>query len=277
MAAKIDAMDIEVLMKASDYRNFISALIVQRNKYHRFGYSDIARTGGFKARSFPRDVALGKKRITLKSLPKFIKGLGLTSDLAEYFKILVEIEEVDCRVKNLNMAKLQNLKETLQKRISSKKAIRLDIDQDLNFIYSSIPKIYASLGPHEIGATVDDILDKTSLPETEVLRSLKFMIERKLIHRSKARYFPKELHLNFQNLESEVFRNHFVKTAEESILMSKKHIQSNEKLFLSSAFSVSQKDLPKLKEDLRAVILRYIDQAENPHGDRVINLTTSLY
>jgi uncharacterized protein (TIGR02147 family) len=275
MSVKLGSQAIETLMKAPDYRSFLAAVISERKKISAFGYADIARLGGLKSRSFPRDVVLGKKRITLTSLSKVIKGLGLTADLAEYFRVLVEIEEEDCRTKNFDVSKLQQLKVNLQKRIFARNTIALDRESDLNFIYSSIPKIYASLG--DAGETIDGILQKTGLSEREVSESLNFMLQRKLISKSKARFVATENHLNFQNLQSDIFKNHFVKTAEESIVMSKKHIRSDEKLFLSSSFSVAKRDLPKLKEDFRSVLLKYVDHAEDPKGDRVINLIASLY
>lgn len=252
-------------------------IITERKKSKSFGYSHIARLGGFKARSFPRDVVSGRKRITLNSLPKFIKGLGLTSDLAEYFRILVEIDEVDCRTRNADLAKLMKMKSNIEKRILTKQSIQLIDGQDRNFIYSSIPKIYASLGTSDVGVYIEGILKKTSLPENETHRCLEFMIEQKLVRKSRARYYPTENHLNFQNLKSDIFKRHFVNTAEESIAMSKKHLQSDEKLFLSSSFSVKKAELPKLKEELRSLLLKYIDSSENSDGDRVINLVTSLY
>lgn len=277
MAITDSSENLEKILKAPDYRSFISLIITERKKSKRFGYSHIARFGGFKARSFPRDVVSGKKRITLNSLPKFIKGLGLTSDLAEYFRILVEIDEVDCRTRNGDLAKLMKMKSNVEKRIASKQSIQLTDGQDRNFIHSSIPKIYASLGSLDVGVHIESILKKTSLPESEVHRCLEFMVQQKLVRKSKAKYFPTENHLNFQNLKSDIFKKHFVNTAEESIVMSKKHIQSEEKLFLSSSFSVNKAELPKLKEELRSLLLKYIDSSENSDGDRVINLVASLY
>src|SRR4051812_39197485 len=120
MNFRLEQESIENLMKAQSYRAFTAILIQERKKYRRFGYSDIARHGGFSARSFPRDVVLGKKNLSLISLPKFIRGLGLTSDLAEYFRILVEIAEPKCRTKSLNETKLQQIKDNLKKRISDR-------------------------------------------------------------------------------------------------------------------------------------------------------------
>lgn len=276
MNHRLEQDSIENLMKAQDYRAFISVLIQERKKHRRFGYSDIARHGGFAARSFPRDVVLGKKSLSLNSLPKFIRGLGLTSDLAEYFRILVEISETKCRTKSLDETKLRQMKDNLKKRISDRHHVQVG-HRDSAFVLSSVPRIYAALGNADIGSSLKEIFEKTSLSETEIHQGLGYMLEQSLIKKRGARYFANESHSNFQGLKTEIFKKHFIKTAETSIQMSKKFIGSEEKLFLSSAFSVSQKDLPKLKDELRSLLLKYVDTAENPNGNKVINLIASLY
>lgn len=254
----------------------MSILILERKKTRQFGYSDIARLGGFAARSFPRDVILGKKRISLNSLPKFIRGLSLTFDLAEYFRIIVEIEEADCRTKCVDEVKLYRMKENLRKRILDRHHVVLG-QADKAFAISSIPRVYAALGNLERGATTKEIVERTDLPEGVIYQSLSYMEEKKIAQKKGTRYFAKDIHANFQGLKGEIFQKHFVKTAEESIQMSKRHIASEEKLFLSSAFSVAKKDLPQLKNELRSLLLKYIDTSENSDGDKVINLIASLY
>jgi uncharacterized protein (TIGR02147 family) len=82
-----------------------------------FTVSRIAERAGFRSRSFPRDVMLGKKRITLISLPKFIRGLDLDQDLANLFVTLVEIEHADCRTKNRSPVELNRKLQLAQKRL----------------------------------------------------------------------------------------------------------------------------------------------------------------
>lgn len=272
-----DDIFVKMLLEAPNYRDFISLLIKERKKTKNYGYSKIARSGGFLSRSFPRDVVLGKKRITLSSLPKFIKGLNLHTDLAQYFKILVEIEEPDCRFKNFDITKLNYLKNNLKNRIYRKSEIQINAKYDLNFIYPSIPKIYAALGDSENGSTINNIILKTNILDTEILKCLNYMLDRKLIRKYKGKYFSTENHLNFQNLNSEIFKKHFIKSAEDSILMCRQNIKSSEKLFLSSSFSVARKDLEKLKEELRSILLKFVDCSENPNGDKVVSLIASLY
>ncbi len=277
ISKNIQEVFIKSLLEAPNYRSFIAILIAERKKNKNYGYSDIARKGGFLSRSFPRDVVLGTKRLTLTSLPKFIKGLNLNFELSEYFKLLVEIEEPECRFKHNDINKLKYFQENLKKRIYRKNEVSIDEKNDLNFIYPSIPKIYAALGAPGVGATINEIISKTKLLDSEILICLQFMINKKLIQKLRGKYFPIENHLNFQNLSGDIFKKHFIKSAEDAILISKKSIKSSEKLFLSSSFSVAKKDLEKMKEELRSVLLKYIDCAENPNGDIVVNLIASLY
>lgn len=276
MNFKFDQSVLIELMEISNYRDFMLKLIEERSKIKRFGYSDIARHGGFATRSFPRDVVVGSKRLTLVSLPKIVRGLGLSGDLADYFKVLVEIEELDCRTKHYDESKLFQIKENLKRRILSRAQIAVG-QTDKAFVMSFIPKVYAGLGGLNEGSDIREIVEKTLLSEAEVFRALECMLANDLAYKKGRKYFAKELHANFQGLKSEIFKNHFIKTAEASAQMSRKHIGSEDKLFLSSAVSVSKRDLPKLKEELRSVLLRFVDNSENSKGDTVVNLVASLY
>ena len=219
---------------------------------------------------------MGKKHLTLTSLPKMIQGLGLSSELSDYFKLLVEIDEPVCRPKNVEETKLLQMKENLRKRILARRRIQVD-NPDKAFILSCIPRVYAALGDHKNGSDLNQITAKTSLSENQILEALQHMVDNQIATKNGRKYFAREMHANFQNLKSEIFKNHFIKTAETSIQMSKQFIGSNEKLFLSSAFSVSSHDLPKLKEELRSLLLKYVDSAENAHGNKVVSLLASLY
>src|SRR3989338_4961634 len=276
MTYKFELDSVERIVAATNYRCFIKTLIEEKSKQKRFGYADIARIGGFSARSFPRDVTTGSKRISLQSLPKMIRGLGLKSDLAEYFRILVEIEEHNCRNKILDESKLIQIKSNLTKRILRKRKYYVG-DSDKAFTISSIPIVYAALGSSETGANIKEICGKTRLEQADVVNTLDMMVQKGLIQ-NKGKYFIAiENHASFDGLKSEIFKKHFIKTAQDSITMANKNLSSSEKLFLSSAFSVREKDLISLKEDLRSLLLRYIDTSENCNGDRVINLVASLF
>jgi len=226
MSFKLDQSSLIELLKVPTYRDFIRQFIKERAKIKKLSYSDIARHGGFATRSFPRDVVLGTKRLTPSSLPKFIKGLGLSSDLADYFRVLVEIEESDCRLKSFDETKLHQIKENLKKRILLKSHVNIG-QTDKAFVLSYIPKVYAALGDLNVGADLREISEKTSLSESEIIKALEYMTENDLVFKKGRRFIAKELHANFQGLKSEIFKNHFIITAETSAQVSRKYIGEN--------------------------------------------------
>lgn len=265
------------ILETSDYRSFIKEWINEVKKVKKFGYSDIARFGGFSARSFPRDVVNGTKRLTLISLPKFVKGLQLTGEISEYFRVLVEIEHKDCRTKHLDLLKLEEIRQRLKERILSRQD-DTKTTKDSAFNVSSLPEVYAALGSLDKGASIKEIIERTTLSSFDIEAALQQMLKEGIAVRKKSRYFVHKAHLNLEGLkQSEIFKKHFVWSSERSSRMARVGLDSDSKLFLSSAFSVDQKDLPKLKEELRTVLLKFVDNSEKADGNKVVNIVASLF
>lgn len=277
MGIQLSKEFIARLLEAPDYRSFIDLIISEKNKRKKFGYADVARLGGFASRSFPRDVVRGEKRITLNSLPGFMRALYLTSDISEYFRMMVELEHEDCRAKTQDEVKLRDIKIKYKERIISKFNSSKNSEEQA-FQISSIPEVYAALGSVERGATLKEIYDRSHLPSHEIETALEKMIATGLVLKKKLRYFPRQTHLNFEGLsQSEVFKKHFISGCERSARMARSGLSSDSKLFLSSAFSVNRSDLPKLKEELRSLLLKFVDNSEQTDGDKVVNFVASLY
>lgn len=277
MKTTLPLISLNYLLEAPDYRSFIKLWIDERRKVKKIGYADIARLGGFAARSFPRDVINGSKRLTLASMPKFAMGLQLKGELYDFFRILVEIEHEDCRTKIFDSVKLQDLKLRLKERILAKHG-KTDLSTDEAFKVSSLPEVYAALGSVERGASIAEILERTSLSASEVEAALDQMVTSGIALKKKARYFPLQSHLSFEGLkQSEIFKKHFIWGSERSARMVKTGLSSDSKLFLSSAFSVNQNAIPKLKEELRALLMRFVDTAETTDGNKVVNIVASLF
>ena len=277
MSFSVNDEALLTLMEAPSYRSFIQCWITERAKSKKFGYADIARLGGFSARSFPRDVALGQKRLTLNSLSKFSKGLQLPAELSEYFRIMVEIEYEDCRTKTIDPIRLLEAKARLKERILGKQSPSA-VSANAAFKISTLPEVYAALGSTEKGATISEILHRTTLSSIAVEAALEQMITFGIAMKKKARYFPSKAHLSFEHLQqSEIFKKHFIWSSERSARMVKTGLSSDSRLFLSSAFSVNQQDLPKLKEELRNLLLKFVDTSEKTDGNKVINLVASFF
>lgn len=273
---------LKYLVSSANYRDFIKRVIEsKRRDGRRFGYSDIARYAGFSSRSFPRDVAIGKKKISLQSLHKLSVGLGLTGDLAQYFRILVEIEHPSCRLRPTSLDRqlrsLQNLKgRILQKsRIHSLQPLR---EGEVAFSVPTLPLIYAALGTTETGASISEIQKRTGLRKNEIATTLTALKESDLVEKQNDRYFAKEGHLSFQGLkQSEIYQKFYLHLIEQASANARARFNSDEHLFFSSSLSIDQSDLPKLKESLRAVLLDYVDRTEKPSGDKVVSIACSFF
>lgn len=275
MRASFSHEKIPALLEAPDYRAFAALWI--EGQARKLSYSEIARVGGFSARSFPRDVILCAKRLTLNSIPKFAKGLRLPADLAAYFRTLVELAHADCRAGSHSEDDLLRLKERQRERIL-RRAGKGKSEADSPFQIACVPEIYAALGAPDVGATIGEILSRTRLPLETVEPALAHMLRSGIVAKKSARYRVAQLHLNLEGLkQSQVFQRHFIHSAERASRQIRFSQNSDEKLFLSSAFSVQQSDLPRLKEELRDLLLKYLDQSERAGGDKVVNLVAGLF
>ncbi|MFZ4402510.1 MAG: TIGR02147 family protein [Pseudobdellovibrionaceae bacterium] len=279
--AKFDQDALKRFAEVQSYRVFIKTILEFRSENgRRFGYSDLARLGGLSARSFPRDVTLGKKNLTLASIPKFVLGMGLTGDLADYFRLLVELEHRDCRARKSGEAQLNKLIYNLRKRIldrASPSASKEIISKNL-FQSQYVPLVYAALGNATIGSTCSEIEKKTSLNKEVVISTLSKLLEFGVVDKKQSRYFANENHLNFPGLsQNEIFRNFYIHLLEKAQHKAKTDFASDSNLHFCSSFSVQEKELPKFKDELRSLLLRYVDSAEDSNGNKVVSLACSLF
>ena len=267
------------LMLSKTYQDFIEILIIDASsRGQQLSYSSIARKAGFQSRSYVRAIALGKKKISAKSLHKFITGLGLTGDLAEFFRLLVELNEPQCRMKPTSEDKIKKLMENLRTRLlEADKTKKLKKENSL-FQSRHLPKIYAALGTKDHGATIEEIQQRTGIAVSSLKPLLTVLLNAEIIIKSGSSFFPKETHLNLPHLtESEVFREFFLHSLSDASANAQRNLQSETALHFSSCFSVSIQDLPRLKQELRSVLSQFIDRSETPEGNKVVSLVCSLF
>jgi uncharacterized protein (TIGR02147 family) len=278
---RLDKDSVMELISSHCYRDFIKKIISLRSaKGKRFGYADIARKAGFAARSFPRDVAHGQKKLTLQSMTKMIKGMGLSGEIAQFFKYLVEFSHPDCRVKNFTDEQIQKSLSNLKHRLKEKTylAVPNNDKQDFAFEILNAPIVYAALGEIGIGSTLEEIVARSGLPEANVLAILEKLEESKIVEKNLFQYIAIENHLNFSGLgQSDVFKKFYSNLLQKAQASAEKNFSSDNELHFCSSFSVNKKDIPSLKENLKALLLLYVDQNEVNTGDRVVSLACSLF
>jgi uncharacterized protein (TIGR02147 family) len=277
MKIKLQDEEFENLLKCKNYRDFLAEMILVQEKAGRsLGYAKLARLLGVKARSYPRDIILGKKRITPALLPQFIKIFGLTGDLRSFLIDLIEMEEPSCRISGRSEMQIQNSLEKLKARLAAGNAKSISLEEA--FVFSSLPKIYAALGTPQAGASLSQIKDRTGLEAEQIFPVLEKMKELGIVQKNAQRYFPVQTHIASTGMKkSQIFKHHFMKVAEEAARNARTEMSRDDKLFFSSAFSVKAEQLPQLKTELRDVLLKYIDTSENSNGDKVVSLLCALH
>lgn len=74
----------------SDYRKYIGDFYKdQKSRYSYFSNRFFCKKAGISSPSLLKEVIDGKRNLTEKTIPKFIKGLGLTENSGKYFRALV--------------------------------------------------------------------------------------------------------------------------------------------------------------------------------------------
>jgi uncharacterized protein (TIGR02147 family) len=278
MRQKFDRREIQRLAESRDYRMFIkTALELKSARGRRFGYADLSRHSGIASRGFLHDVVAGKKRLSPESMHKVARGLGLPADVTELFRSLVELEHPDCRARTLSSSRIERNIANLKERILAKSSVYLKSPEEA-FSDHRIPIVYAALGDEVTGAKFTEIKSRTKISVSDLSQILEKMIELGIVGNKNEFYFAQQGHLSLQHLqESEVFRDFFLHHLRQAESAARTHFKSDRHLFFTSAFSVREKDMAKIKEDLRATLLKYVDQAEEALGDTVVSLACSIF
>lgn len=277
MSLKLDKNAKRRLVEVKNFREFIVRVLELRTSDQRkFGYADLARSSGFVSRSFPREVVTGKKTLTLDSLRKMSKGLGLPKDLIQYFTYLVELEVESCRAEGKSTLSIEKSLKNLKSRIVQKENELLK-EADGPFANKFLPRVFAALGAELDGASTTEVKKRTSFSEETILTSLKTLEDLGLAVRKGTRFYPQVSHPSLQNLNSETqFKRYFKANLDEISKELEADYSKDHCLSFNSCFIISIKDAVRLKEELRELLLKYVDEHDSPTGDKVVSLICSL-
>lgn len=276
LATKSNDFDLQSILKASsDYRNFLKNYLAVKG----LKISDFARATGF-SRGYPSDVLSGKRRLTQKSALKFEKALKLSSLGKKFFSLLVALEEPDLFAELDRSTLAQKILELRQKNWQTDRRKLREIESSSSeelLSDSRVMAIYAAAGEPEKGASLAQIQKRTRLYGQELERNLKKLQAAEFLRQEGEHYFPKDLHLFLETTDqSRLLKSVFQKAcrlASESV----QNPQSKQEMFFCSNFCIQEEKLPELKAALRELVLRYIDDAISPDGDRVVRFVTALH
>ena len=265
-----------LLRVAENYREFIRIYLSIFN----YSLADFARASGF-GRGFPSEVISGKRRLTAKSGHAFERALKLPIPAKKLFRLLVVLEESDFYpdMDRDNLPQeIARLRRHPWKRVRTEKP-----ESALGLKHKVLDKkaqiIYAAAGDFLKGATFKEIKARTGLSDKEILHKTIELESHGLIEiNDSINVVPKELHLFLKTCnQSELLIESFKESAELAV----QHVTSLKKdsseFFFSSSFCIDEEKMPKLKQELRETILKYIDNSIDSSGDRVANLILALH
>lgn len=276
--ASWSSAEIERLIEAANSQEFLKeALNIREEQQKPLSYAALSRAAGFVARSFPRDVIMGKKALSRKSAEALAAALKLPSDVREFFCAQVDFEAAS-RQKNANVhARAEKMLVNLKNRLKRHSDSQLKKEED-EFSIQNFSRVYASLGNLKSGSTLAEICVRSGLPESQVLKSLLEMKARGLVKVEGKKYRAQENHLAFAKLgEGGFFHSLYLDRLKQAQKVAEKNFSSEEMLFLESTFSVKKERLAALKSELRRVLLNFIDESEAAEGTDVVTLTSSFF
>lgn len=279
MKSTIDVQ--KLLLGAKNYHHFLDEMFSRLKKESpQFSYAAFARKAGMSSRSFPRDVALGQKGLTLSSAKAFSTALGLRGRLNTFFMLLVERDEPSLRgpkaTEDSINARLGEMRESLLSQDVRK------TNQSAQEIFKSIQwlKIYSASGKIGVGATLAEISHRTKMSSNELQDHMNDMLQKQILSwdgRTK-RYCPLHSYQIFEDLKADdFFRNWYLQSLAEAKAKVDKDFASDKQLFFTSMFSVRSEKMTEFRKELRDVLQRFSEDSEDAEGDSLAKMVVGFY
>jgi hypothetical protein len=273
------------LSKTQSYREFLQIYFAETE----LSYAEVARRAGFSSRSYPRDVTENRRRLTAKALPSLMRGLRLDASLSRLFQALYFREFPEEHVGQLSRSAI-NAWITKERKRSVSGPIRLDLNMNQVLHSASKPahiagaftEVIAALGEPGTGATLEEIHQRTGRSKEELALILSSLEKDQVIDYSAnaCRYLPKSGHINLTGFpRSELARTVFQAAVQKLDHVANRHFSHEDALFMTSAISVKKSELPRLKKEMRELILKFIDRnVENTDSpDTVVHLVNAIF
>lgn len=289
-------------LNCGTYRDFLSLFFttskIPRSNPKKISFQKFSTLAGYSSKSYPAEILSGKKNLQLSSVDKFAKGLNLNQNLTLFLSNLIQIEslrnEINFEINEThkkkiisNLLELENLNINLRNKIFknfktkdiNNKVLKSNLSSVI--LQKNFPEIYCSMGSLEFGASLDDIKNRSGLPEKAILKIITQLLNEELISKINDRYFVVEnsLDLNFLNTD-EYFKYDFMRSLEKIKNKFDQQSKSHEALFLTQTFSVKKSRLQELRNKLIQTISEFSNEYEDSNGDTIgeicVSLTTSI-
>lgn len=255
----------ELLLNTRDYRQFLkSFFIIKKSLRRSYSYGVFALQAEV-AKSLPRDIVMGEKNLTAKTLPRFLKAMELPDLVEDFFSELV----LNQTHSSSYLSKLAHsfIENNFKKSFT-----------DANFMDFNIPFLYAASGIVGEGGPVVELMKRTGLNKEATELSLKQMVALGLGEMSGDNFIPKisEIHINATTKDNEFYKFYqFCLGLQQEMISLKKQRETD--LFYNEVFSVNEADLPALKEELKKTLKSFMLKSEDANGTSVQVLNVGFF
>ncbi len=278
-AQNLQQQMIEAALHSGSYAELTRNLFeVLRTANPRWSYSVFANKAGIRSRSFPREVAIGARRLTYASHIKFIKGLGLKGDLAKLFSTMVFLQEEDLDPERRTSTQLVAQVEKLKRRLKQKMITPHPVPTPLNV--SNWRFVYAALADETRGASLSEICLRTGLKPSICQEIVNHLIDQRLVYRTAGseRFLPIAANLHFANLPptANSFQEFYCRSLELIKRTAQRSFKEEDRLFYSNVITLDQKNLANFKQRLASLLDEFADREIDYSGDTVVQIALGM-
>ncbi|NRA66903.1 MAG: hypothetical protein HRU19_20615 [Pseudobacteriovorax sp.] len=148
----------------------------------------------------------------------------------------------------------------------------------LPFVKEYLPLVLAAIGTTSRGSSLSDIVSRSGFQRSTVQTALKELCDLNLVREDDNGFHLHQTHMIFERLGStEGFLQYYLYGLERSHRKAKLGFTDKNMLFLQSNFTVSQRNVPKLREALKQTLLSFIDEETEDSGDTLVHLNLSFF
>lgn len=235
-------------------------------------YAELSRRLGLRSRSHLREIVESVKPASRGLMHTFCRVLKVNTTWARYIEFLHGGPPVDAGQRALWLSELEILRNRLRKSIARREVAAKAIAAKPLLDEAEIPAVFAALGDVSTGASLDEIHARTKIPIPHLEGCLRTLIQSAAVEKKNDRYLAVGPHLIFEGLGGEEFFQRDLARSMERAKAKMKEADAVSSLFFNSTFCVRSSDLPKLRGELKQVLTRFVDEAENHDGERIVTL-----
>lgn len=274
------------LIASTDYREFLRHYLALGGRNGKaIGYAQFSRLAGFSSRSYPREVVLGKKRISPGSLSGFLKAFKIDSEVKEYFKLLVAIEEsgVAKTIGSVDeiRSKLVRVRHDLENELNRKwfySQPHPAIEKLLRFS-SAQGRVRAALSGRSRARTPKEIARIAKITEETAKAILKLYVELGPVAKEETtdRYYRKAI-IGLQNLAQIPSSKPYFMNVIEEMRKQIDQFYGTPLVGIGASYAlVKTSDLTKIRTEIRDAVTRILNDYTTPDGDHAVTFLRALF